>query len=222
MNLFIATVRRDLSVAFRNSSEVINPLVFFVIVITLFPLGVGPVQALLAQIAPGVIWVAALLATLLSVDLMFRSDFDDGSLEQMALSKQPFYLIVLGKIFSHWLVTGLPLTIISPVLAMMLFVNESGMIALVVSLLLGTPVLSLLGAIGAGLTVGLRRGGVLIAILILPLYIPVLILATAMVDAGMAGADYTGHMLWLGAILGLSLGLAPVAAGASVRISLSQ
>lgn len=222
MSIFVATVRRDLSVAFRNSAEVVNPLVFFVIVITLFPLGVGPVQTLLAQIAPGVIWVAALLATLLSVDLMFRSDFDDGSLEQMAVSKQPLNLIVLGKIFSHWLVTGLPLTILSPVLAMMLFVNEAGMIALVLSLLLGTPVLSLLGAIGAGLTVGLRKGGVLIAILILPLYIPVLILATAMVDAGINGADYTGHMLWLGAILGLSLSLAPVAAGAGVRISLSQ
>jgi heme exporter protein B len=209
-------------VSFRNPSDVLNPLVFFVIVITLFPLGIGPSQSVLADIAPGVIWVAALLATLLSMDLIFRSDYEDGSLEQMAVSSQPLYLIVGGKVISHWLITGLPLTLLSPVLAMMLYVNQAGMLAVVLSLLLGTPVLSLLGSIGAGLTVGLRKGGVLIAILILPLYVPVLILGTAMVETGMVGGAYQGHILWLSAILALSLGLAPIATSASVRISLSH
>jgi len=209
-------------VSLRNPSDVLNPLVFFVIVITLFPLGIGPSQSVLSDIAPGVIWVAALLATLLSMDLIFRGDYEDGSLEQMAVSSQPLYLIVGGKVISHWLITGLPLTLLSPVLAMMLYVNQAGMLAVVLSLLLGTPVLSLLGSIGAGLTVGLRKGGVLIAILILPLYVPVLILGTAMVETGMVGGSYQGHILWLSAILALSLGLAPIATSASVRISLSH
>ena len=222
MNILLAAIRRDLMVSYRNPSDMLNPLVFFVIVITLFPLGIGPSKDILSDIAPGVIWVAALLATLLSMDMMFRSDYDDGSLEQMAVSSQPLYLVVAGKVISHWLVTGLPLTLLSPLLAMMLFVNTDGIIAVVLSLLLGTPVLSLMGSIGAGLTVGLRKGGVLIAILILPLYIPVLILGTAMVEAGITGAAYVGHMEWIGAILVLSLGLAPIATGAGVRISLSH
>ena len=222
MGILLATIRRDLLVSFRNPSDMLNPLAFFVIVISLFPLGVGPAKDVLSQIAPGVIWVAALLSTLLSMDVLFRSDYDDGSLEQMALSKEPLYIIVGAKILTHWLITGLPLTLMSPVLAQMLFVNAHGTLAVVMSLLLGTPILSLLGAIGAGLTVGLRKGGVLIAILILPLYVPVLILGTTMVQAGTQGADYSGHMLWLGAMLVLSLGLAPIATSAGVRISLSH
>ena len=222
MSILLSTIKRDLLVTIRNPSDMLNPLAFFVIVISLFPLGVGPGKDVLSQIAPGVIWVAALLATLLSMDAMFRSDYDDGSLEQMAVSKEPLYTIVGGKILSHWLLTGLPLTLLSPVLAGMLFVNSSGMGAVVLSLLVGTPILSLLGSIGAGLTVGLRKGGVLIAILILPLYIPVLILGTTMVQAGMMHQPYTGHILWLSAILALSLGLAPIATSASVRISLSH
>ena len=222
MSILFSTIKRDLLVTIRNPSDMLNPLAFFVIVISLFPLGVGPGKEMLSQIAPGVIWVAALLATLLSMDAMFRSDYDDGSLEQMAVSKEPLYIIVGGKILSHWLLTGLPLTLLSPVLAGMLFVNSSGMAAVVLSLLVGTPILSLLGSIGAGLTVGLRKGGVLIAILILPLYVPVLILGTTMVQAGMLGQPYTGHILWLSAILALSLGLAPIATSASVRISLSH
>lgn len=222
MSILLSTVKRDLLLTIRNPSDMLNPLAFFVIVISLFPLGVGPGKDVLSEIAPGVIWVAALLATLLSMDAMFRSDYDDGSLEQMAVSKEPLYIIVGGKILSHWLLTGLPLTLLSPVLAGMLFVNSSGMGAVVLSLLVGTPILSLLGSIGAGLTVGLRKGGVLIAILILPLYIPVLILGTTMVQAGMLHQPYTGHILWLSAILALSLGLAPIATSASVRISLSH
>jgi heme exporter protein B len=222
MSILFSSVRRELLVGFRNPAEILNPLVFFVIVISLFPLGVGPSEEVLSGIAPGVIWVAALLSTLLSVEQMFRSDYDDGSLEQIAVSSQPLIEIVGGKIVSHWLVSGLPLTLLSPILGMMLFVNQEGIVALVLSLLLGTPVLSLFGAIGAALTVGLRKGGVLIPILILPLFVPVLILATAMVLRGMQGGDYTGHMLWLGAILLLASALGPIASSASVRISLSH
>lgn len=222
MRLFLAVLRRELLIAYRNSADLLNPLIFFVIVISLFPLGVSPSGPILSQIAPGVIWVAALLATLLSMDSLFRSDYDDGSLELMTFSREPLVLLVLGKIVSHWLVTGVPLAVLSPVLALMLFLNFEGAWALFLSLLLGTPILSLLGAIGASLTVGLRKGGLLIAVLILPLYVPVLILATAMVQAGAQAVDYTGHMLWLGAILAASIGFAPIAASAGVRISLSR
>jgi heme exporter protein B len=220
--MLLNTIKRDVLVTFRNPAEMVNPLVFFVIVISLFPLGISPSEKVLADIAPGVIWVAALLATLLSMDLIFRSDYEDGSLEQMTLTEQPFVLITLGKILSHWLMTGLPLTLLSPLLGVMLFVNEEGIKAIMLSLLLGTPVLSLFGAVGAALTVGLRKGGVLIAILILPLYVPVLILATEMIKTGMSGGDYSGHMLWLGALLLMSLGVAPIATSAGVKISLSH
>ncbi len=220
--MLLNTIKRDVLVSFRNPAEIVNPLVFFVIVISLFPLGISPSEKVLAGIAPGVIWVAALLATLLSMDLIFRSDYEDGSLEQMALTDQPFLLIILGKIISHWLMTGLPLTLLSPLLGVMLFVNEEGIKAIMLSLLLGTPILSLFGAVGAALTVGLRTGGVLIAILILPLYVPVLILATEMIKTGMTGGDYIGHMLWLGALLLMSLGVAPIATSAGVKISLSH
>ena len=222
MRLFLAVLRRELLIAYRNSADLLNPLIFFVIVISLFPLGVSPSGPILSQIAPGVIWVAALLATLLSMDSLFRSDYDDGSLELITFSREPLVLLVLGKIVSHWLVTGVPLAVLSPVLALMLFLNFEGAWALFLSLILGTPILSLLGAIGASLTVGLRKGGLLIAVLILPLYVPVLILATAMVQAGAQAVDYTGHMLWLGAILAASIGFAPIAASAGVRISLSR
>lgn len=222
MSLFFGVIKRELLIAYRNPADLLNPLIFFVIVISLFPLGISPTEKVLSQIAPGVIWVAALLSTLLSMDILFRSDYDDGSLEQMTLSREPFLFLILGKIVSHWLVTGLPLALLSPLLALMLFMNEAGAWALFFSLLLGTPILSLLGAIGAGLTVGLRKGGLLIAVLILPLFVPVLIIATAMVQAGMQSVDYTGHMLWLGAILAASIGFAPIAASMAVRISLSH
>ncbi|MCB1692988.1 MAG: heme exporter protein CcmB [Pseudomonadales bacterium] len=220
--MLLATLRRDLIVHIRNTSDVLNPLVFFVIVVSLFPLAVSPGRELLGTIAPGVVWVAALLATLLSADQMFRSDFDDGSLEQMAVSREPLILIVVARVIAHWLVTGLVLTMLSPLLGMMLYLTAEGRIALALSLLLGTPVLSLVGSIGAALTVGLKRGGVLTTILVLPLYVPVLILGTSMVATGNIGGDYSGHMLWLGAMLALSAGLAPIAGSASLRISLSQ
>lgn len=220
--MLVATIRRDLLVIFRNPAEILNPLFFFVIVVSLFPLGISPSEKVLSDIAPGVIWVAALLSTLLSMDMMFRSDYEDGSLEQMTLTEHPLIVIVGGKIISHWLMTGLPLTLLSPLLAMMLFVNEQGIVAIGLSLLLGSPILSLLGAVGAALTVGLHKGGVLIAILILPLYVPVLILSTEMIKTGMTGGDYSGHMFWLGALLALSAGLAPIATTEGIRISLSH
>ena len=222
MELFLATIKRDLLVYFRRPADVLNPLVFFVIVVTLFPLGVGPSREVLSIIAPGVVWVAALLATLMSLDLIFRSDFEDGSLEQMLVSDQSFLLLTQAKVVSHWLVTGLPLVLLTPVLSLMLFVDGNGMLAMSLSILLVSPTLSLIGAIGAALTVGLAKGGLLVAILILPLYIPVLILGTAMVQTGAFGGDYTGHIYWLVAILFLALGLAPVATAASVRVSLEQ
>lgn len=220
--MLVATIRRDLLVIFRNPAEILNPLFFFVIVVSLFPLGISPSEKVLSDIAPGVIWVAALLSTLLSMDMMFRSDYEDGSLEQMTLTEHPLIVIVGGKIISHWLMTGLPLTLLSPLLAMMLFVNEQGIVAIGLSLLLGSPILSLLGAVGAALTVGLHKGGVLIAILILPLYVPVLILSTEMIKTGMTGGDYSGHMFWLGALLALSIGLTPIATTEGIRISLSH
>jgi len=213
--------RRDLAMAFRRRSEVFNPLLFFVIVVTLFPLGVSPEREFLSQIAPGVLWVAALLATLLSMDTLFRSDFDDGSLEQLLLSPQPLFLLVLAKVLVHWLITGLPLILITPLLALMLFVPDESMEILVLTLVLGTPLLSLIGAIGAGLTVGLRKGGLLLSLLILPLYIPVLIFGTTAVQAAAQGFSVVGHMSMLGAMLALGATLAPFAIAAALRISVS-
>lgn len=222
MNLFLATVRRDLLVHLRAISEILNPLVFFLVVISLFPLGLGPSPDRLAEVAPGVIWVAALLATLMSMDLMFRADFEDGSLEQMVASGQPLLVIVFAKIFAHWLVSGLPLVLLIPVVGLVMFVDAGGLVAMMLSLLLVSPTLSLLGSIGAALTVGLARGGLLVTILVLPLYVPVLVLATAMVQTAATGAEIQGYVYWLAAILMLSLGLAPIATAASIRVSIEQ
>ena len=220
--MIFATIRRDLLTNFRHPADVLNPIVFFVLVISLFPLGISPSNEVLRSIAPGVIWVAALLATLLSMEVMFRTDHEDGSLEQMVVSGQPFLLLVSGKIISHWLVSGLPLVVLSPVLAVTLALDAPGIKGMLISLALGTPTLSLLGAIGAGLTVGLKKGGVLIAILILPLYVPVLILGTALIQTAVQGGDYSAHILWMAAILALSAGLSPIATAAGVRVSLAN
>jgi heme exporter protein B len=166
--VFSLVLKRDLTIAMRHKDDIINPLLFFVIVITLFPLGIGPEAQTLSRIAPGIIWVAALLSTLLSLDRLFKSDHDDGSLEQMLLSPQPVFILVLAKIVAHWLITGLPLIIIAPLLAVLLHLNEQSYGALILTLLLGTPVLSLLGAIGVALTVGIKKGGVLLSLLVLP------------------------------------------------------
>ncbi len=219
MSFFFAAIKRDLLLAFRHRNDIVNPLAFFLMVAVLFPLGVSPEAKFLAQVAPGVIWVAALLASLLSVDGIFRTDFDDGSLEQMLVSPQPLVLLVLAKIISHWLISGFCLALMSPLLAMMLFLPQQGLFALVISLLLGTPTLSLIGAIGAGLTVGLRKGGILISLLVLPLYIPVLIFGAGTVQAGTMGMPIGGYLALLGAVLVVSMMLAPFAIVAALKIS---
>ncbi|MCK5728366.1 MAG: heme exporter protein CcmB [Methylococcales bacterium] len=220
MNFFFAAIKRDLRLSFRHRNDIVNPLAFFLMVAVMFPLGVSPEPKFLAEVAPGVIWVAALLASLLSVDGIFRSDFEDGSLEQMLLSPRPLILLVLAKVFSHWLVSGFCLALMSPLLALMLFLPSEGVTSLMISLLLGTPTLSLIGAIGAGLTVGLRKGGVLISLLILPLYIPLLIFGAATVQAAAMGMPTAGYFAILGAILVVSIMLTPFAIVAALKISI--
>ncbi|NRP94666.1 Heme exporter protein B [Marinobacterium sp. xm-g-59] len=221
LQLFKQTFKRDLTLAFRRKSELVNPLIFFLIVASLFPIGVSPDPNFLSQLAPGLVWVAALLATLLSMETLFKSDYEDGSLEQLLLSPQPVFLVVLSKVLAHWLLSGLALTLVAPLLGVMLFLPSEGMPGLMLSLLLGTPTLSLIGAIGAALTVGLRRGGVLISLLVLPLYIPVLIFGSSAVQAAVTGLPLDGYLALLGAMLALALALAPIAAGAALRISVS-
>ena len=216
-----ATLKRDLVLLLRRRSEVLNPLVFFAIVITLFPIGISPDPALLAAIAPGLLWVAALLAALLSLDSLFRSDYDDGSLEQLLLTPQPLALLVLAKVAVHWLLTGLPLALMAPLLGVMLALPAGSYAVLAVSLALGSASLSLIGAIGAALTVGLSRGGVLLSLLVLPLFIPVLIFGAGAVQAAIFGDGALAHLAILGALLALALSLAPLAIAASLRISIN-
>ncbi|GAB1718740.1 MAG: heme exporter protein CcmB [Nitrosospira sp.] len=204
----------------RRRSDVLTTLFFFIIVVSLFPLGVGPEMNMLRTMAPGVVWVAALLASMLSLGRMFASDHLDGTLEQMLLSPQSLSMLVLGKALAHWLVTGVPLVLMAPVLGIQYDLTGEALLVLTVSLLLGTPVLSLIGAIGAALTLGLRGGGVLISLLVLPLYIPVLIFGAGAVEASAAGLGAGAHMSLLGAFLLASVVLAPWTAGASLRISM--
>ncbi len=218
---FFAIVRRDLLLAFRRRAEMANPLFFFVLVVTLFPLAVGAQPNLLQAMAPGVIWVSALLAALLSLDGMFRSDFDDGSLEQMLLSRHSLSILVLGKIFAHWLVTGLPLMLIAPLLALFLGLPERAMSTLWLTLLLGTPLLSLIGAIGVALTVGLRRGGMILSLLVLPLYIPVLIFASNAVDRAASGLAVSAQLNILLAMLSLAVVLTPWPTASALKMSVN-
>jgi heme exporter protein B len=218
---FLILLKRDLTLAYRHRAELINPLVFFLIVVSLFPLGVSPDKAVLTTIAPGVIWVSALLAAMLSLDVLFRSDFEDGTLEQFALTQYPLSLLVLAKILAHWLVSGLPLLLLSPLLGVLMFVPDDAIWVLMLTLALGTPTLSLIGAIGVALTVALHRGGVLLSLLVLPLYIPVLIFAANAVNHAAGGLDVAGQLYFLAALLVLALTLAPLATAAALRISLS-
>ncbi|MFN5746562.1 MAG: heme exporter protein CcmB [Methylococcaceae bacterium] len=218
---FVALIRRDLLLAFRHRGELVNPPLFFMMVVTLFPLGVSPEDDVLRVMAPGVIWIGALLAALFSLESMFRSDFDDGALEQLALSPQPLSVLVLAKVLSHWLVSGLPMLFIAPLLALFLSMPTPSLYALELTLLLGTPLLSLIGSIGVALTVGLRRGGVLLTLLVLPLYIPVLIFATQAITAAGAGLPIEGQLYFLAALLALAVTLAPMATAAALCISLS-
>ena len=214
-------LRRDLLLALRNRAELANPILFFVLVITLFPLAIGPEPNLLARIAPGIIWVAALLASMLSLDGIFRSDFEDGTLEQMLLSAHPVPILVLAKVTAHWLVTGLPLFMIAPLLAMMLGLDESAYGVLMLTILLGTPVLSLIGSIGVALTIGLRKGGIILSLLVLPLYVPVLIFSSSAIDVAASGLPATAQISMMLAFLFLSLSLSPVATAAALRMSMS-
>ena len=211
---------RDLKLALRSRSELGVQLLFYVIVVSLFPLATTPERTLLATMAPGVLWVAALLASLLSLPRMFTADFADGTLEQIALSPYPLVSLVSGKILAHWLTTGLPVALLAPLLGFQYYVDGEALAVLTLALLLGTPILSLLGAIGAGLTLGLRAGGGLLALLILPLYVPVLIFGAGAVDAVRAGLGATANLSLLGAGLLIAGVGAPFAAAAAVRIAL--
>jgi heme exporter protein B len=212
-------IYRDLLLVMRRRSDALNTLIFFVIVVSLFPLGVGPEANLLRTIAPGVLWVAALLASMLALNKLFAADFADGTLEQMLITPAPLSVVVVGKVLAHWLVTGLPLVLLAPVLALQFDVPREAFGVLIGGLLLGTPVLSLIGAIGAALTLGVRGSGVLTALLVLPLYIPVLILGAGAVDASAAGLDTAGHMMLLGALLVLAAVFAPWPIAAALRIA---
>lgn len=206
--------------AMRRPQDVMTTLFFFVIVVSLFPLGVSPELEVLRGIAPGVIWVAALLATMLSLGRLFSGDYQDGTLEQMLIAPQPLSLLVLSKVFAHWCLTGVPLVLMSPVLGLLLGMGEDDIRVMTITLLLGTPVLSLIGAIGAALTLGVRGGGVLLSLLILPLYVPVLIFGTGAVQSASSGMGVEGHFSLLGAFLVLALCFTPWASAAALRISM--
>jgi heme exporter protein B len=218
--VFAAVVRRDLTLALRRRSDVLTTLFFFVIVVSLFPLGVGAQSSVLRNIAPGVVWVAALLASMLALVRLFASDFDDGTLEQAALSPQPLVLLVAAKVFAHWLVSGLPLVLVAPLLGVQFDLPVGALGVMTLALLLGTPCLSLIGAIGAALTLGVRGAGGLLALLVLPLYIPVLIFGAGAVSATVSGMSASGQLSILGAFLLIALVLGPWASAAALRIAL--
>lgn len=222
MSLVRATVRRDLLLAARNPGEWLNPLMFFLMVAAMFPLAVDPDPAFLAKIAGGIIWVAALLATLLSLDSLYKADVEDGTLEQWLASGESLYMLALAKAFVHWLCSGLPLTLVSPVLGLMMALPGDAYPALLLSLLIASPILSLLGSVGAALTAGVRSGGLLLSLLILPLYIPVLIFAASAVYHASIGMSFNGQLGFLGAMLALAMGLTPFAAAAALRLNLSR
>ncbi len=216
----MAVVRREIALGMQQKGDVLTPLFFFVIVASLFPLGVGPEATLLLRMAPGVLWVGALLAAMLSLQRLFAADYADGSLEQFALSGTPLSLLVMAKVLAHFLLSGLPLVLIAPVLGIQFGLDARALGVLTLSLLLGTPTLSLIGAIGAALTLGVRGAGVLLSLLTLPLYIPVLIFGAGAVEADAAGLGISGHFSLMGALLLLSCVFAPLAITTALRISL--
>jgi heme exporter protein B len=218
--VFVAVLRRDLMLALRRRSDVLTTFFFFVIVVSLFPLGVGTQSSMLRGIAPGVVWVAALLASLLALVRLFASDFEDGTLEQLALSPQPLVLLVVAKVLAHWLVSGLPLVLVAPLLGLQFDLPARALGILMLTLLLGTPCLSLIGAIGAALTLGVRGAGGLLALLVMPLYIPVLIFGAGAVSDAVGGMSVRGHLSVLGACLLIALVLGPWASAAAVRIAI--
>ncbi len=216
---FRCIVMRDLTLAMRRRTDVLTTLFFFIIVVSLFPLGAGTEKMILQKIAPGVAWVAALLASMLALERLFASDFADGTLEQLLLTPQPLFVLVLGKIFAHWLLTGLPLVLIAPLVGLQYYLPGDAVITMMLALLIGTPVLSLIGAIGAALTLGLRGGGILLSLLILPLYIPVMVYGAGVVSASAMGTDLQAYFSILSGFLILALVLSPIATAAALRIS---
>ncbi|WP_339769352.1 heme exporter protein CcmB [uncultured Paraglaciecola sp.] len=214
-----AIFRRDLALAYRQRSELMQPMMFFILVISLFPLGIGPNPDILQKVGPGVIWVAAILSSLLGMERLFKDDYNDGSLEQIMLSATPLPIVALVKVFAHWLTSIVPLLLLSPLLALFLNLTEDMYWALLCTLLLGTPLLSLVGAIAVGLTLGLNRGGVLLALLLLPVFIPLLIFATAAVEAASLQLPYNAQLAIIGAMLLISLAMAPFAIAYALRVS---
>ncbi|MCZ6524247.1 MAG: heme exporter protein CcmB [Alphaproteobacteria bacterium] len=220
MKPFLLIVGRDTGLAFRQGSASLMTVMFFILAVTLFPLGVGPELEMLARISAGVVWVAALFAAMLSLDRLFQADFEDGSLDLLALAPPPLEVTVLAKCLAHWLTTGVPLIVAAPLLALLLNMEADGFAALIMAMALGTPSLSLIGAVGAALTVTVRRGGVLLPLLVLPLYIPVLIFGVSAVEAALTGFGAKPHLLVLGGFLLGALVLAPWASAAALRLSL--
>jgi len=219
--VFFCILGRDIRLALRRRTDVLTVLFFFVIVVSLFPLGVGAERQTLRILGPGVVWVAALLASMLGLERLFAADHEDGTLEQLMLTPQPLPVLILAKVVAHWLLTGLPLVIVAPLIALQYHLPETSRIAMMLSLLVGTPVLSLIGAIGAALILGLRGGGILLSLLILPLYIPILVYgAGAVMVSAIGGADVLPYFSLLGALLLLALIFSPLAAAAALRISL--
>ncbi len=217
MNGFTAILRRDLQLAMRQGADSVMVVAFFIVTTTLFPFGVGPEANILARIASGVIWVSALLAAMLSLERVFQTDYEDGTLELLTLSPVSLEVVVLGKVVAHWLTTGLPLIIAAPLMAVMLNMNPDGFVVLMIAMLLGTPALSLIGAIGAALILGARRGGVLVSLLVLPLYIPILIFGAGAVEAALLGMSATAQLQIMGAILLLALAATPFATAHALR-----
>ncbi len=220
MNIYWQTLKRDLQIAMRNPSSVMNPLLFFVISISLFPLAISPEAQVLSQIAAGIIWVASMLAVLLSLNSLFHGDFENGVLEQMSTSHHSLPLLILAKIAAHWLMTGVPIILLSPLLGILLFLESDSIQVLMLTLLLATPSLSLIGSIGASLIVGIKNSGMLLSLLILPLYIPILIFASSAVSQAQFGLEISGQLYFLGAIFMASLISAPFVSALSLRISL--
>ena len=217
----LATLRRDLLIAYKRKNDLFNPFMFFVLVATLFPIGISPEPEVLGEISAGVLWISALLASLLAMDNLFRADFEDGSLELLMLSPHPLYFLVLAKNVAHWLVSGLPVVLVSPLIAYMLNFPEGAYLTLVLTLLLGTPVLSLLGSIGVALTVGLGSRGLILAVITLPMSVPVLIAGTLTVSQTLEGASLSGYLAIMGAMLVAAFTLAPLASAAALRISVN-
>jgi heme exporter protein B len=220
LDLLVLVIRRDLVLAMRRRADVLTTLIFFVMVVSLFPLGVGPEMAMLRKMAAGVLWVAALLSSMLSLGRLFSADYLDGTLEQMMLAPQSLSMLVLGKMTAHWMVSGLPLVLLAPVLGLQFDMSVQALGVLIVGLLLGTPVLSMIGAIGAALTLGLRGGGVLLSLLVLPLYIPMLIFGTGAVEAASSGLSIASHLSLMGALLVLALVFTPWVTAQALRISM--